>query len=331
MPRRPRVFVAGAVYHVYCRVARGELVFSEPQEAAALVAVIRDVVREHGLSVLAWCVMGTHYHMAVRAGRVPLWRSMRLIQGRFARSHNRRRRVLGPFWQGRYKAIIVPDARYLQQLIAYIHLNPVAANVVDDPARFRWSGHRELLGRVAEPVADVKEALVLFGRTRSAASRAYVRMIRGERRAEWTGERPDRLPWWRGGEGAEEGIALDQRRPRIDALGASTAPERPHWSVDEYLARACRVVGMDRGALSARRKDDATARRRELITLIGVEVCCLRVKDLAEGMRMNPGSASRAISRASQREREEGSFHQQRLTLEARLAELEFDRAAPRR
>jgi hypothetical protein len=65
------------------------------------------------------------------------WRSMRLIQGRFARSYNRRHRLLGPFWQGRYKAIVVPDPSYLQQLIAYIHLNPVTAKVVSDPARYR--------------------------------------------------------------------------------------------------------------------------------------------------------------------------------------------------
>jgi len=62
MPRRVRVFVSGAVYHVYCRVARDEPVFSEAREAAALVGVIRGVTREHGLSVLAWCVMATHYH-----------------------------------------------------------------------------------------------------------------------------------------------------------------------------------------------------------------------------------------------------------------------------
>ena len=124
------MFVAGASNHVYCRVVRGEWVCADPREAAALVGVIREVVREHGLSVLAWCVMPTHYHLAVRAGRLPLWRSMRLIQGRFARLHNRRRRVLGPFWQGRYKAIVVPDERYLMQLVAYIHLNPVTAKVV---------------------------------------------------------------------------------------------------------------------------------------------------------------------------------------------------------
>ncbi len=56
MPRRPRVFVAGASDHVYCRVARGERVFADPREAAVLVGVIREVVREHGLSVLAWCI-----------------------------------------------------------------------------------------------------------------------------------------------------------------------------------------------------------------------------------------------------------------------------------
>jgi REP element-mobilizing transposase RayT len=72
------VFVAGASYHVYCWVARGERVFAHPREAAALVGVIREVVREHGLSVLAWCVMAIHDHLAVRAGRLPLWRSMRL-------------------------------------------------------------------------------------------------------------------------------------------------------------------------------------------------------------------------------------------------------------
>ncbi len=179
MPRRARVFVAGATYHVYCRTARGEAAFAEPAEAGALVEVIREVKREHGLSVLAWCVMATHYHLAVRTDRQPLWRSMRLVQGRFARRHNRRQRTFGPFWQGRYKAIVVADERYLRQLLAYIHLNPVVAGAVSDPARYRWSGHRELLGRVGQPLVDAEEALVLFGARREAARSAYVRALVG--------------------------------------------------------------------------------------------------------------------------------------------------------
>ena len=63
----------------------------------------------------------------------------------------------------------------------------------------------------------------------------------------------------------------------------------------------------------------------------GVEVYGLRVKDLAEGMGMNPGSVSRVLARASQREREDRTFHEQRLELEARLAELEDSRTRSRR
>jgi REP element-mobilizing transposase RayT len=316
------VFVAGASYHVYCRVARGERVFADPREAAALVGVIREVVREHGLSVLAWCVMATHYHLAVRAGRLPLWRSMRLIQGRFARLHNRRRRVLGPFWQGRYKAIVVADERYLRQLVAYIHLNPVAAGAVADPARYRWSGHRELLGRGGPPLVDAAEALVLFGARREAARRAYVRAIKGERREAWIGERPGALPWWRAGE-ADAEITLPEGRPRLDALGASSQRETARWPVRRYLVLASVACGMDREALAGRGKDAALTRARELVTLVGVEVYRQRVSDLAAAMGMNAGSVSRTLARAIAREREEKAFHQRRLALEEHLAEVE--------
>jgi hypothetical protein len=36
MPRKTRLFVPGATYHVYCRVARGEFVFENPDNAEAV-------------------------------------------------------------------------------------------------------------------------------------------------------------------------------------------------------------------------------------------------------------------------------------------------------
>jgi putative transposase len=322
MPRRPRVFVAGAVYHVVGRVARGEGVFADAREAAAFVDVLRAVKREHGFTVLAWCLMSTHYHLAVRTGRVPLWRTMKLIQGRFARSYNRRHRLLGPFWQGRYQAILVPDQRYLEQLIAYIHLNAVTAKVVRDPARYRWSGHRELLGRLSDPLADVNEALALFGTRRGPARQAYATRLRGERKAAWIGERPDRLPWWRGLDDAETPVAPAPGRARVDALGASTVPERVRLSPDDYLARVCRLRGVEMADLAGRWKDPKAVQVRELAILVGVEVYGLRIKDLGARLGMNPGSVSRVLARAGQREREEASFRKQRAKLEERLAEL---------
>ena len=242
MPRRARVFVAGATYHVYCRTTRGEAAFAEPAEAGDLVEVIREVKREHGLSVLAWCVMATHYHLAVRTDRQPLWRSMRLVQGRFARRHNRRQRTFGPFWQGRYKAIVVADERYLRQLLAYIHLNPVVAGAVSDPARYRWSGHRELLGASGQPLVDAAEALVLFGARREAARRAYVRAIKGERREAWIGERPGALPWWRAGEADAEITLPEGRRGSTRWARAPSGRRRGGRSGGTWCWRARRVA-----------------------------------------------------------------------------------------
>jgi hypothetical protein len=74
VPRAPRYFVDGAFYHVYGRIARGGMVFSERGEAARFVDVIRDVKERDGITVLAWCVMGNHYHPALRTSSVPLWR-----------------------------------------------------------------------------------------------------------------------------------------------------------------------------------------------------------------------------------------------------------------
>ena len=57
MPRSPRLFIPGAVYHVYCRTARGEMVFSDRTDATQLVATIANVavfLKKHPGSVSRW-------------------------------------------------------------------------------------------------------------------------------------------------------------------------------------------------------------------------------------------------------------------------------------
>ena len=84
MPRKPRLFVPGATYQVYCRVARGEFVFDEPTEVAEFVEIARQVRDLDGWKILAWCLMGNHYHLVTTTGAVPLWRSMARLQRRVA-------------------------------------------------------------------------------------------------------------------------------------------------------------------------------------------------------------------------------------------------------
>ena len=299
MPRTRRIFVAGAAYHVYCRVARGERPFVDEAVAGTFVATVEAVKREHELTILAWCLMPNHYHLVLRAGELPLWRSMRLVQGRFAKAFNRRRRVFGPVWQGRYKARLVEDPLYRMQAIAYVHLNPVAGGLVKDPGSYRWSGHRQLLGRVRSGVVDVDEALVVFGSSRREALRTYRGVLGRGREEGWMKEGPGRLPWWRRVGGEDEELHLYPSRPRLDWQGGLQRPAPPRADAAGVVRAVAKTLDVPVEALGGRSRGEALQRARGLAMLVGVERCGLKVKDLAVVIGREAGSASRLYAQAA--------------------------------
>lgn len=128
----------------------------------------------------------------------------------------------GPLWQGRYKARVVGDEGYLQQLVAYVLLNPVRAGLVDDPAEHRWSGHGEIVGRHRHGLVDVDEVLLMYGDDRRKARRAYSRSLKITDTSAWIGEEPGRLPWWQAGE--DMPVSPRAGRVYVDYLGRTTAP-----------------------------------------------------------------------------------------------------------
>ncbi len=61
MPRAPRILIEGGLYHVYNRFARGEEVFSDPEEAIAFLDLLRELKLRDDLQVLAWCLLSNHF------------------------------------------------------------------------------------------------------------------------------------------------------------------------------------------------------------------------------------------------------------------------------
>ena len=279
MPRRPRVFVEGAVYHVYNRLARGADIFQRAEEAEDFLDLLESARRRDDFVVFAWCLMANHYHLAVRSGPVPLARTMASVQARFGQQHNRRWRSAGPLWQSRYKAKPVETERHLLQLIAYIHLNPVTAGVVRDPARYPFSGHRELLGKDPPRLVDVPGVLALFGDTRGAAAKGYLGALKGERREPWLGESPGRLPWWhREPDRPLESVATVPR-PNVPESGHGL--ERPTLTALEFLQRCCRQLEIHPATLRAAGKGPALSRNRYLVAALAVERWGVSTKALA--------------------------------------------------
>jgi len=327
MPRRPRVFVEGGIYHVYNRFARGAEIFAEPEEAIEFIEILRKARNRDSLRIYAWTLMSNHYHLAVRTGPVPLSRTMGYVQARFGQGYNRRSRSSGPRWQSRYKARLVEDPIQFDRLVTYIHLNPVQAGVVDDPADYVFSGHRELLRKIKHPLIDVDGVLSLFGDTVGAARRAYVRAMKGAREEEWLGESRGLIPWWV----HEVDRRVEPVAPTswIDELGRSTGLERPRMDSREFLLRSCELLDITMATLAGAGKGRELSRQRYLIAALGIERWGLTAKPLAEPVGRLPEAVSRWASRGAELRQESDAFSNAYERLDQQLAANQEIEIAP--
>lgn len=77
--------------------------------------------------------MSNHYHLLVETVEANLSQGMRQLNGLYSQHFDRRHKLVGHVFQGRYKAILVQKESYLLKLARYIVLNPVRNHVVISP------------------------------------------------------------------------------------------------------------------------------------------------------------------------------------------------------
>jgi len=283
MPRSLRVSVEGGIYHVYNRFASGEPVFADPEEALEFIELLRYVKQRDGWTVFAWVLMSNHYHLAIRSRAVPISQGFQYLQGRFSQRFNRRRDRTGALWQSRYHAKMVNEQSYLDRIILYIHLNPVAGGLVDRPADHAFGGHREIIKGVSKPVVDVDDCLLSFGQTRREARKAYLAAIRLGCRELGKGTGLEAGPtsiWLR----PDGDLAPDDAGPYVDVLGRSTGPERDDLSAEEYIGRSAAILHIDVADLASRSRQHHVVEARRLIITLGRERWAQSTKDLASAL-----------------------------------------------
>jgi hypothetical protein len=82
-------------------------------------------------------------------------------------------------FQGRFKAILVKQDRYLLELARYIVLNPVRAKMVQTPDHYSWSSYQAMRGVTPVPPALTTEwVLDHFAKTTSPLASARRRLCR---------------------------------------------------------------------------------------------------------------------------------------------------------
>ena len=150
MARKLRVEYPGAIYHVMNRGDRREEIFKDDKDRERFLETLGEVCAKTGWQVQALCLMPNHFHLVVETPQGNLVAGMKWFLGTYTARFNRRHKLFGHLFSGRYKAVVVDGSGngYLKTVCDYVHLNPVRAKLLkagQPLSGYRWSSWPEYL------------------------------------------------------------------------------------------------------------------------------------------------------------------------------------------
>ena len=143
MPRRPRTHIAGLPLHIVQRGHNRNACFFGEEDYLAYQEWLGEALKSTGCLLHAYVQMTNHVHLLLTPPEPEAIPLLLISLGRrYVQYINKAYRRTGTLWDSRYKSSLVQADTYLLRCQRYIELNPVRANMVNDPANYRWSSYR---------------------------------------------------------------------------------------------------------------------------------------------------------------------------------------------
>ena len=144
MGRKLRIEYPGALYHVMNRGDRREPIFKDDKDRELFLETLGQACAKTGWQVHAFCLMPNHFHWVLETANANLVAGMKWLLGTYTSRFNRRHKLFGHLFSGRYKSLVVDGSGtgYLKTVCDYVHLNPVRAKMIGPEqklASYRWS------------------------------------------------------------------------------------------------------------------------------------------------------------------------------------------------
>ena len=286
MPRRPRLFAPGLLYHVVARGNHRQPTFLTDGDYDAYLTRLATYRRRYGVTLYAYCLMPNHVHLLLEMSDAPLSRFMQGLQQSYTQRFNRVHGKVGHLFQGRYKAIVCDRDEYFITLTRYIHLNPVRAGLVDRPEAYPYSGHREYLRGRPPTLVDARLVLTLLGGRK--AYRRFVLAGIGESHDEShyrTAEQPS--------------LAV---RPSAQSAGQGAQPARGRTlPLPRLLDELAAELPFDSGTLRSSDRSRAINGARAVLSFVLVRRFGYRVVDVASALGRDSASVGMMVLRLAKR------------------------------
>jgi REP element-mobilizing transposase RayT len=166
----------GGIYHVIARGNNKEYIFKESIDKGYFIKQIKETVEGMGYQVFGFVLMDNHYHIIIQTLGKKLQEIMHQLNNKYSKYFNAKYKRVGHVFQGRYKAILVQDERYLVGLLRYVHHNPIEAHICKNVEDYKWSSdifyRKQIRGFV-----NIDVVLDMIDKDRKEAIRKYKELM----------------------------------------------------------------------------------------------------------------------------------------------------------
>jgi putative transposase len=172
--------IHGNYYHIYNRGNNGIDVFLENENYYHFLRLYAKYI-EPVAETFAWCLLKNHFHLLVRIKEqmeieqsqltytttekpkiIDPSRQFSHLFNAYTQSINKRYNRTGSLFETTFERKLVTSEKYFQQLIFYIHSNPVHHGFVKQMSLYPWSSYETLLSD--KPTKLCRNAVVeIFG------------------------------------------------------------------------------------------------------------------------------------------------------------------------
>ena len=140
MARQPRFILPGQPQHVIQRGNNRQPIFATTRDYEFYLEKLLKASKEHECQIHAYVLMTNHVHLLVTPTKIDgLSKMMQMLGRYYVQYFNYNYQRTGTLWEGRYKACLISSEQYLLTCMRYIELNPLRAQMVEEPGQYRWT------------------------------------------------------------------------------------------------------------------------------------------------------------------------------------------------
>ena len=179
MPRKPREFVAGGIFHVFNRGNNRKTIFKERENFECFKGMLKKGQERESVKIYHYCLMSTHFHMLLKSEKSEsLSRFMHWVQLGYARYYKKKYGTTGHVFEERYRSPRIAKESYYLQCGRYIERNPLKAKLVKQVEDYPYSSARHYVKGICDSLITDNIYFQGLGRSQEERCQNYRRFVK---------------------------------------------------------------------------------------------------------------------------------------------------------